>query len=76
VGKGALGAVPTIFESVVFTLNGGHAHRARIRAAPLALPTLRTGLKTIRSATYAVKKPQPRIGGRRYLLALDSAQGC
>jgi hypothetical protein len=38
--------------------------------------TLRTDSKTIRSATYAVKTPQLRIGGRRYLLALDSAQGC
>ena len=31
-GKGALGAVPTIFESNVFALNGGHAAgRVRVR---------------------------------------------
>jgi hypothetical protein len=42
VGKGALGAVPTIFETNVIALNGGHAHRARVRATRCALPTLRS----------------------------------
>jgi hypothetical protein len=39
VGKGALGAVPTISWNV-FALNGGHAI-GRAVARPLALPTLR-----------------------------------
>jgi hypothetical protein len=37
VGKGALGAVPTIFESNVFVLIGGHA-AGRVRVRQLCPP--------------------------------------
>jgi DNA-binding transcriptional LysR family regulator len=82
VGKGAHGAVPTIFESNVFTLSGGHAiERAFGRPVGFAHPTelaIKSGagiapLPAVYAAAdkdlVCVLGPLPELNYPMYLLA-------